>query len=139
MGYTHYMTQLRDFTPEEWAKIQLAASIAVASAIAEGIEIAGWDRKGFPEVNSSEISLNGLGDRGCETFRIDRIKPAKREWDDSPGDEYFNFCKTRERPYDRVVVTILHWIKKVAPDAMRIGSDGGPEAIRDTFGLQLPV
>ncbi len=135
MGYTHYFTQVRDFTPEEWNKIRLAAAQAITRAKEEGIEIAGWNREGFPEVNDSMISLNGLGERGCETFKVERVKPPKPEWDDAPGDEYFNFCKTRERPYDRVVVTILHAIGTIAPDAMKIGSDGGIEAIRDAFSL----
>lgn len=136
MGFTHYFIQQRDFTPEEWEKIQMAANLTIVQALAEGIELAGWNREGEPVVDENHISLNGLGEKGCETFKIERVKPPKPEWDrGTPGDEYFNFCKTRERPYDRVVVTILHAIGKIAPGAMRISSDGGFEAIRDAFGI----
>jgi hypothetical protein len=43
------------------------------------------------------------------------------------------FCKTEYRPYDSVVVSILAVAKKVAPDAILVRSDGGPEAIRYLF------
>lgn len=137
MGFTHYFTQKRDFTAEEWSAITEAASFAIAKARGLGIEIAGWDRSGSPVVNENEISLNGADEEGCETFRVSRVKPPKPEWDDAPGDEYFSFCKTRERPYDRVVVTILHHIRNIAPDAMGIGSDGGDEAIHDSFEVLM--
>ncbi len=49
-----------------------------------------------------------------------------------PSDD-FAFCKTARKPYDPVVVSILVAARDIAPDAIRISSDGGDEALVAQF------
>ena len=98
------------------------------------ILLAGWDGTKRPTVTKNRISLNGKAPEDYETFTLCRKKGKPQDFLTSPKeDEYFAFCKTEYRPYDAVVVSILDVARKVAPDAIRVSSDGGDEAIRYMF------
>jgi len=139
MGYTHYWEIKQNLTASEWMKIQQKARALIKKARAKGICVAGGAGEGSPEVSSKEIWLNGCAkkkwkhkyaypgaDQAHETFSF---KPKKRE---------FDFCKTAEKPYDALVVSILNEARKIAPKKIRVSSDGGDEAIKTVLkGLGL--
>lgn len=179
MGYTHYWTQTRPFTPAEWQTIVAEAKRIVAKAkrgeyytgketfktaqeaeidphgfrtgFAEpawrtfpheeiatpqqgaAISVCGPDGTGQPEFTDDEIALNG--DRAkredYETFALERA-PVSRDARQKP-EGILNFCKTEYRPYDAVVVSILHVARSIAPDAIKVRSDGGTAAIKQLF------
>jgi len=92
------------------------------------IRIAGGDGTGRPEFTTEHIILNGAGKESYETFHLTR-KPWLREGEK----ESFDFCKTEYRPYDAVVVSILHVARTVAPQKIKVSSDGGEGAIKLLF------
>lgn len=128
MGYTHYWTQARDFSQDEWKEITAQAK--------DVLEIHGrvvcyeQDKPNRrPQVDSKMIRFNGKEDDGHETFvltcKMGRVRPGETE--------AFSFCKTNYKPYDVAVVEVLKVAKKVAPDALRLASDGGPEVFGEDY------
>jgi hypothetical protein len=115
MGYTHYFRQSREFTEAEWTALTEYARKIVEAALCEAIELAGWDGSADtdPEITSYQIVLNGAGPNDYDTFML-----TKRVTEPS------FVCKTQRRPYDPVVVTILHAACVIAPDAITESSDG---------------
>lgn len=136
MGYTHYWRQKRAFTPAEWLRVTTEANRIVTVARKKKIKLRGSDGTGKPVVNYDVISLNGCQKSGedCETLHLERA-PQRRYRDNAKeaAEGIFNFCKTGYRPYDAVVVSILHAARTVAPDAITVSSDGGPKAITPKF------
>ncbi len=124
MGFTHYHPVSRSFTAPEWARITVEVKSILAAAKAKGITVCGGDGKGKPIVNEDIISLNGDAKVGHdhETFYIPR-----------EHSDHYLFCKTARKPYDEVVVSILATVREIAPDAIEVSSDGGPEAIKRTL------
>lgn len=114
MGYTHYWEQSRDFSKTEWLKIKKSAKEIFDSN--KGI-VFNWEGKGSPEITDKSIRFNGNSDTGDdhETFELTKKK------------EDFSFCKTARKPYDAVVVKVLSTVRKIAPDAIRLSSDGGKD------------
>jgi hypothetical protein len=129
MGYTHYFRQHRDFTEAEWTALTEYARKIVNAALCEKIELANGDGEAGtdPEITRGQIMLNGVDDDAHETFLLTRRVT-----------ESFSFCKTQEKPYDPVVVTILVAANTIAPDAIEISSDGGPEALVPQFTDRVP-
>lgn len=72
---------------------------------------------GQPVLNDEEIYLNGDADtdNDYETFWLSREVPEI--------DPTMQFCKTGERPYDKVVAAVLLLAKTIAPDAIDVESD----------------
>lgn len=98
------------------------------------IKLAGPNGDGRPQVTPSVIALNGACPEDYESFHLERAPECpeyQRERAKTEG--VFNFCKTEYRPYDPVVVSILHVARTVAPDAITVKSDGGDEAIKLMF------
>jgi hypothetical protein len=126
MGYTHYWQHGHDFKSEQWADVARFAADAIAKS---GVVITGWDGSNGPLINADEISFNGQGEDGHETFRITRLKRELMDYeaDDKadPDAPRFDFCKTARKPYDVVVVAILLYIHALTgTDVMEISSDG---------------
>jgi hypothetical protein len=112
LGYTHYFPQQRAFTDSEWQAITKFANSLFEhkkDLVADGR----GDLDTEPLVNDEYISFNGIEDLSYETFSISKLH-----------DTEYNFCKTNQKPYDVVVTALLTHIKKVAPDALSISSDG---------------
>ena len=122
MGYTHYWRQSRSFTAQEWARITAEAN-RILSAAANAVQLCGPMGNGVPEVTKGCIALNGDETKGedHESFVLNREA------------EEFAFCKTARKPYDPVVVSILCAARDIAPDAIKVSSDGGDEAIQMMF------
>jgi hypothetical protein len=116
MGYTHYFTQQRGITNEEWAAIMKDAKEILAATMNSGIKLA-WEFDApnkMPEVSEKRIRFNGIGGGGHETFLLPRTHSSTR------GD----FCKTARKPYDVAVGAILLSMNHRAPGGWSIGSDG---------------
>ena len=134
MGYTHYCRQQRDFTDTEWQELTRLAKLITAAG--QGILANAFsDKNTKPTIDNEEISFNGIGDDGHETFCITRKKRDLYDYEkqDSIQDAYMhdksgggvvNFCKTAHKPYDKYVVAVLCAIYRVQRDIMNISSDG---------------
>ena len=74
------------------------------------------------------IALNGKGSESCETFILNKNLTREPIGD---GLEHFNFCKTRQFPYDEVVWKLLKFIKFVVLNpndkSFKISNDNGDE------------
>lgn len=112
MGYTHYWRgNGQEISPEKW---QLICSDA--RAVLKTVPVMLWreydDPDTQPEIGPDLIAFNGAGDKGHETFWLER-RPAK-----------FTFCKTAYKPYDLAVCAVLIIAHHHAGDILTISSDG---------------
>jgi hypothetical protein len=127
MGYTHYWTQRRDFTKDEWTTVSADFAALFKHAIhAEGIYLADGmgDRGTKPEIDGDRILFNGVGDDSHETFTVNRKRPPKAAWEKRRG---WDFCKTARKPYDAVVVAALCYLATIL-ETHDVSTDGsGPE------------
>ena len=125
MGYTHYYERRRDVAApaDAYGRWAMDAKAIIATAEAQGIRIAGWDGDGQPEFTEGYVSLNGWQDESCETFIWHAELQDNPEWRDA-AEPFFYFVKTRQRPYDAVVVALLLRLKHYYGDAVDISSDG---------------
>ena len=98
----------------------------------EPILLAGPRGTGKPRLSKHIIALNGKRPDDYESFVLGKEPPTPHPYRQKP-DPATGFCKTEYRPYDAVVVSILVVAQKVAPDAIVVRSDGGPEAIHYLF------
>ena len=117
MGYTHYWTQTRDFTEEEWAQIRedMEALLKDVQHL-QGIPLANamGEPGTSPLISDEVIQFNGVGTDSHETFAVYRRKPKV-------GD----FCKTARKPYDLAAVAALcHFATVPDPAALDANSDG---------------
>lgn len=108
-GYTHYYTW-----HERPNSAALASCISEMRLIVEAQTniLAGPEGSGAPEISSTNLVLNGIGDDGHEPFVF-------------PKDLGFNFCKTAAKPYDAVVTACLLVARDHFPSSvLSIDSDG---------------
>jgi len=111
MGYTHYFEVTTKVSDEQWNTLTDAVKRIIAAATEENIELAfEYDNPSrLPCVDNNTIRFNGVGDEGHETFIIAR-------------DQGWEFCKTAQKPYDRVVVAVLTVAAEVI--GLKVTSDG---------------
>lgn len=125
MGYTHYYTQNRDLTADEWRILtavfhhmlkHLPAHTTSAGGYyqAQPLIIRGGYGDGQPEVNGRYLCFNGDDATGMahEAFYLARQGHG------------FHFCKTGRKPYDLLVCALLLAVAEIAPGAFDITSDG---------------
>lgn len=112
MGYTHYIKNKREFTDAEWN--QFVKEIREMLDNTE-IPIAGplGETGTKPILNDSLVSFNGLEDDSHETAKM--TKSAMN----------FSFCKTRRKPYDKLVVEMYKITRKILGCNVELSSDGG--------------
>jgi len=114
MGYTHYFSQERSFTNQEWLNICDMVRQVFDHCASHNIELLSeYDSTNPPELTDKHIRFNGKEDEGHETFYINK----KHDLD-------FNFCKTARKPYDRAVCLVLLICDSVAKGTLKISSDG---------------
>ena len=94
MGYTNYWHQNMDFTDKQWKALNEEVKY---------MEEISNDNIHILENNNNEIAING--NPTCETFVLNKNKPIVKEYEQQ--DLTFNFCKTRELPYDIYVWHLL--------------------------------
>lgn len=122
MGYTHYWTQNRSFTADEWTG--LSTDIAEILKYVEndlGVPLAdgGGEHATRPVFDADDIIFNGLGDDAHETFIIHRKRQKAWEGGRLGGD----FCKTARKPYDVAVTACLCYLASVTETHV-VNSDG---------------
>ena len=143
MGYTHSWRQHRDFSAAEWETLVKYTKILFRVAKKDGIKLANGlgDVGTKPEINTKRIFFNGEGDDSYETFHLTREKCYVDyiSLEEQNREGCFSFCKTQYRPYDPVVVTILVMANKIAPDAIKISSDGGDAALTLQFNIGVEL
>ena len=125
MGYTHYWTQARDYTRDEWVQVRedFEALLKDVQHV-QGIPLANGmgDPGTSPEITGEKIWFNGAGDDAHETFCLRRVRSKKEEWQDRRGQD---FCKTAHKPYDLAVTAALCYLASVAdPVSHSVSSDG---------------
>lgn len=121
MGYTHYWGKLK--TNENLARITRKIVELGDVAIGNGIG------KGEPIITKDRIVLNGSAEKGedFETFAIYK-----------DNDESYNFCKTGNMPYDKVVTAILcSALYMNCKGSETIQSDGGYSDWKESGGIDL--
>lgn len=133
MGYTHYFTQKRHATEEEWAKITHAFRELYLNNNLPDIVVES-DVPSPPLIDKDSVVFNGVGDDGHETMALERKGEIGK----------FEFCKTACKPYDTAVTALLALCHYYAPDAWEIRSDGGPLDWRPgleaaTTAIEAPV
>lgn len=112
MGYTHYWEnpgldkeKFKEFS-SDCKKIAEESNVPLSNGLAE--------ENSEPEFSEKRVWFNGVGKDSCETFFV------------TPHASGFNFCKTRRRPYDTVVVACLLCLKYYFDD-VSVSSDGDNE------------
>ena len=109
MGYTNYWEQTRDFTNDEWIKVQQEYSWLLEMDQEKTIH--------NQCMGNEEIVFNGYKEDSHETMVISK-KVLK--------DNCFYFCKTARKPYDIGVWHMLGFIKS--------NTGAYSEIRRDDFG-----
>ena len=137
MGYTNYWYQYRDFTDNEWMEIvDYFNTLMEKEEYRKLVDIGSKDY--FNNYEDQEIYFDGGEGGSCETFVLNKHEPKPRYEGDKT---YFNFCKTRGLPYDKVVWKLLKFIKLIVLDPTKadfvISNDNGDEivSISDTVTL----
>ena len=143
MGYTHYWNKDYELSLENWANFTNELSSEIAGN--DGVLCEECDK---PDnsiiISEQEVSFNGKGEDGHETFYFSRVESlARREGNDAlvalgfaANGKYFNFCKTNYKPYDKYVVKALLLAEKHFGNSIDISSDGDWSTIREDFKCQ---
>lgn len=124
MGYTQYYYQKKNITQKQWEKTCMKVFQVLDYCKRKRIRLNyECDVAEPPKVNDEMIRFNGWADDGHETFVFFKKKPDREAWQ-SPGEEYFYFCKTARKPYDLAVTLVLLVMAAEAPKSLRLASDG---------------
>ena len=125
MGYTHYVRQL-DLSDEMFENFKKDFNLIVEEAAM---------RLRTLRIEENSVYLDG--DPGHETFCVHKNKSDAYYTGGSPGDDdmVFSCCKTRRKPYDKIVTASLLALKYHAGDLVVISSDGYLEDWQD--GIEL--
>jgi hypothetical protein len=123
MGYTNYWYQTRAFTDKEWYEIKTYLLFRHNS-----FELDDLDKEiKISILDDNIIQFNGKNDRlSCEDFTLHKNIREPFYKDDNVE---FNFCKTRQLPYDMMVWKLLKFINFVVLDPwnkqFKISNDNG--------------
>jgi len=123
MGYTNYWYQTRAFTDKEWYEIKTYLLFRHNS-----FELDDLDKEiKISILDDNIIQFNGKNDRlSCEDFTLHKNIRKPLYLDDKIE---FNFCKTRQLPYDMMVWKLLKFINFVVLDPwnkqFKISNDNG--------------
>lgn len=110
MGYTHYWSNFSALPDQAVADIQHLILLNAGLVQFES------DVQEAPVVDTKEVRFNGVEDDAYETFCL-----SGGSWD---------FCKTAQRPYDKIVVAVLVIVAHYLPD-FEWSSDGDDEDLAE--------
>ena len=123
MGYTNYWYQTRAFTDKEWYEIKTYLLFRHNSFTLDDL-----DKEIKISILDDNINqFNGKNAKlSCEDFTLYKNVREPLYKDDKVE---FNFCKTRQLPYDMMVWKLLRFIKFVVlsprDDTFKISNDNG--------------
>lgn len=124
MGYTHYFSQRKSFTRDQWDQVKKGVHSIVDFCQKNGIVLQyDMDEEREPSITDDQIRFNGQGKDGYETFMIFKSKNRNNQWE-TGADPVFRCCKTERKSYDTAVGLCLLWIDEVAPKVLNVSSDG---------------
>ena len=134
MGYTHYWC-LNKKSEEangsnEPTRFGEAVNDMEKIVSASRVLLAGWDGEGDPEIFVDQVSFNGIGDDGHESFAFQRFGTGEKglgPTSPEDKDKDFAFCKTAKKPYDVVVTACLAVAAQVIDDGIEVSTDGEVE------------
>lgn len=113
MGYSVYWNQHRSFTNNEWVKIVNHFNTNLNNECVDVESVTPFEK---------EIFFNGANGETCETFCLSQIARSD-----------FNFCKTQEYPYDKVIWKLLKFVKEevvgLNNPEFEISNDNGEEIL----------
>ena len=123
MGYTNYWYQTRAFTDAEWYEIKTYLLFRHNSFTLDNLD----KEIKISILDDNIIQFNGKNERlSCEDFTLYKNIREPFYKDDNVE---FNFCKTRQLPYDMMVWKLLRFIKFVVlsprDDTFKISNDNG--------------
>ena len=123
MGYTNYWYQTRAFTDAEWYEIKTYLLFRHNSFTLDNLD----KEIKISFLHDNIIQFNGKNAKlSCEDFTLYKNIREPLYKDDNVE---FNFCKTRQLPYDMMVWKLLRFIKFVVlsprDDTFKISNDNG--------------
>lgn len=130
MGYTHYWHRPAAFDLDTFIRFRKDVDAILTACEQQRSEhplICGPGGEGPPILTNYLVSFNGCNTTGgChETFYVPQ-EQAPRAWNPKNDDGLcFHFCKTEQKPYDRVVTASLIALQHHFPEVV-VSSDGGP-------------
>lgn len=131
MGYSHYWRLKSDARQSSYKE----ALADIRKIIKDNISILAngmGDKDSLPKTQK-EISFNGIEDESHETFFL---PTSLLKFDYGRDDGWsFDFCKTAQKEYDKIVVACLCILKFHLKDKIQIESDGDQEDLRE--GIEL--
>jgi hypothetical protein len=123
MGYSHYFNRPEKLAQktfnnlrDEVEEIIKKSNVAIVGSMGE--------RGTKPTLTNELISFNGSGSYSHETLHIPRVIVEGEDFYTKENNLAFQFCKTAEKPYDKVVVEVLKAFKRHFPKVI-LSSDGG--------------
>lgn len=124
MGYTHfwYLPEGR-ISDDNWEEYSECVKTIVEPHIGGCI--------GNLVVNENIIAF--AGSPAHETFSV-RREQFLDSWQ-TKNSRVFNFCKTAQKPYDKIVTACLTKMKSVFKDDVKISSDGEADDWATGFGV----
>lgn len=115
MGYTRYWNRTEKPLTQEFLD---EVNKVIVEAKDKGISVCSWDGTGVPEITIDSVSFNGTAPHmDHESFVLD----------ENTG---FNFCKTKEKPYDYVVKRVLKVAEQMGI-VTDVEDDGPAEMVTD--------
>lgn len=124
MGYTHYWYRKKAINQAAFSQIRADFQKLLPVFERTGIQLADGMGKGKPVLTATNIAFNGKGADSYETFAFPQLL-VPRSWESPKADgNYFQFCKTAERPYDVAVTAFLIIAKHYLHNGITITSDG---------------
>ena len=111
--YTHYYELIKPIDDESWKKICIDTKKIIKYYKKLNINVETNHPSGVIVSNKKQyINFNGIDEDSYETFSFGKEKMR------------FNFCKTNQNEYDKVVCSVLLAIYHHAKDCVTISSDG---------------
>lgn len=111
--YTHYYELIKPIDDESWKKICIDTKKVIKYYKKLNINIEANHPSGIMISNKNKyINFNGIGDDSYETFSFGKEQMR------------FNFCKTNQNEYDKVVCSVMLVIYHHAKDCVSMSSDG---------------
>ena len=111
--YTQYYELIKPIDDEAWKKICIDTKKVIKYYKKLNINVETNHPSGIMVSNKKKyINFNGIGDDSYETFSFGKEQMR------------FNFCKTNQNEYDKVVCSVMLVIYHHAKDCVSMSSDG---------------